>query len=1613
MSEKLVDLLVRYFEESDKKDEAVESIEKRVIKLEEDMSTFQGLKSETIVGQTGQNIVPEAPTGLTVEVISDTQSSLAWSNTDDGSNSSGVLIERRSGYDDFSVIAEVSNNVESYTDTLLAAGTSYIYRVRAKNATGNSGYTDEAVITTTTPPFNPPYELTAANIGSENELALTWKNEALGVTSYHLERKAGAGSFEEVFTTTDAVTAVGYSYTDQGLTDDTEYTYRLRSKNDGGYSEYTDEISATTTLAVSGETVPGTSSGSEFGYTNNPTITRDIFENCLIVEVYSRDVDAVTGATVDATPLVELVREHTANQAGVIIFGLLNPPQGADKVISVEASDYKLFNISAETFDKVSSFGVTNSDANYGASPSLSLTTSKDDSVIVHAVNVQEDREISTTDGIETYNKTNPDANLGQSSAAYKAVATTGANTLSWSFTGDSNWVMAAVELRSTGAEVAPSAPTALSISSVGTNFASLSWERNTESNFKIERKIGTGSFVEIDSIIVAGSASTATYTDSNLDPGVLYTYRIKSYNSVGESAYSNEEGDTTAEQGVETTYTPADNFLAMVSAELGRFRAWAGSPDVRLYLGEWGIPRDRGDIEKWIGVANCIALRCKADNIGWTYWSNSHLWNNEQGASYNLSTHEVKNGAAGGNWTPTAIAAALDTNLGDRDVPFTGNAYAGQEFVSVNTLASKAPLASDFKFFREKGATVQRYAIGENNQNVNIWNVNTDSFGTFEGESLILHVERVLNEAQKDGTKIILDYLHPGTGGGNYAKIGGNTLATTQGYNDYIKYMTALCNHGFNDANGNYVQLKNHPALFMLDICNEPSQVDSNEWETISQNIVNVLRGSTIGYTGDITVPLGNYSGVQDLNFRHGGGPWINDPLGGNHIVYQGHYYPEKSHIGNFAGRTYQQEVNDASGFAGQGSFTYTGGSGGGGGLPTCGVITSENALEARAMRVAKEWVDWLNGKKGLIGEFGVPWAFANTPFEGKDNDIPPADRAKWIRMTNKVFAIWNNWKIEATLWATGEFWGSYAYSIHDDSGSFVTPRWNEEPFIETNNPYGNEANVTTLDYLRGSNTAGAEFGFAPDGPSSVHSANNFTNEWEDNYTSDKNRYPSQALLQFHYDRGLTFIRVPVRLEKFYTSQTDTTFEPLEMNRLKDVLTFAQNVSPSVRVLVDIHNYGAFITGATPPFATQRLGQGWTQANCNAQILNIVNEIKGYTCFHGIDIMNEPSQVFPNTGQSALQQGQTWEGMSTSIVNHLRNNSYTGLIYVPTAQWSGAYSAPEHHPNGPWIDDDNIVWESHQYFDKNNDGITNDDETFDAMAAHYDDEPQFTYEITRENCQIDGVQGGNGSGDTGTGGAVVAGTDGNTPDILHIDFTKKSQKAYGQISGQEMAAYSPHGADYTPNGTQDCAIVADPQEGNVLECRLIPSSGGSNHILAPWFIGGSHKEVWTSYKFKFMPGFEYSRGGKLPGPGGGDTPTGGATPGQGMTARMMWKANTDGSDKQIKLYMYHLNQPNYWGEYFDTGVYVEPDKWTTITHHLNVGTPGNNDGSLVIYINGVKKIDLQNHQFIASGSDWDVTEMTLSTFYGGGDSSWSPSKTTYLRFAQFKVGTDGNKIDF
>ncbi len=184
------------------------------------------------------------------------------------------------------------------------------------------------------------------------------------------------------------------------------------------------------------------------------------------------------------------------------------------------------------------------------------------------------------------------------------------------------------------------------------------------------------------------------------------------------------------------------------------------------------------------------------------------------------------------------------------------------------------------------------------------------------------------------------------------------------------------------------------------------------------------------------------------------------------------------------------------------------------------------------------------------------------------------------------------------------------------------------------------------------------------------------------------------------------------------------------------------------------------------------------------------------------------------------------------------------------------------------------------------------------------------------------------------------------------------------------------------------------------------------------------YEELFVEYRVKFRDGFDFVRGGKLPGLIGGAANTGGDRPDgtDGFSARMHWR--TDGSSgspldtdqASITQYLYHPDQPNTFGEDFrwddspaGDWAFFDSDQWYHLRHRVVMNSvvngQGQHDGIVQAWLDGQMVLDLNNIRF-RDVESLQIDGLYFSTFFGGSGDQWNTSKDEIAYFDDFKIFT-------
>ncbi|MEO5587213.1 MAG: cellulase family glycosylhydrolase, partial [Novosphingobium sp.] len=180
---------------------------------------------------------------------------------------------------------------------------------------------------------------------------------------------------------------------------------------------------------------------------------------------------------------------------------------------------------------------------------------------------------------------------------------------------------------------------------------------------------------------------------------------------------------------------------------------------------------------------------------------------------------------------------------------------------------------------------------------------------------------------------------------------------------------------------------------------------------------------------------------------------------------------------------------------------------------------------------------------------------------------------------------------------------------------------------------------------------------------------------------------YPSLSDLQFYADRGVEFVRLPIKWERLQ-SDLGGGLNPAELGRLKQFMADADSLG--VKVIVDLHNYGRY--GGTV------VGSAALPSTVFADFWQKVAVAIGDSpALLGYDLMNEPHD---------MNGGTSWKQSAQMAVDAIRTVDMDSKIYVEGSGWASARYWTVGNEN-LLIQDPagKIVYEAHIYFDNDGSG--------------------------------------------------------------------------------------------------------------------------------------------------------------------------------------------------------------------------------------------------------------------------------------------------------------------
>ena len=217
----------------------------------DDVRIYNRILTSTEIQALADGTAPGTPGTPTLSGITSSQITVNWGAATDNVAVTGYRLERCTGSGCTTGFSEIATpSTTSYTNTGLAAATTYRYRVRATDANTNLGLYSSASLDGTTAggggdtqaPSVPSGLIVVAASSNEVDLAWNASTDNVAVTGYEVERCQGA--------TCSNLASPITSYNDTGRSASTSYTYRVRAKDAASnFSGYSTPLSLTTAVS--------------------------------------------------------------------------------------------------------------------------------------------------------------------------------------------------------------------------------------------------------------------------------------------------------------------------------------------------------------------------------------------------------------------------------------------------------------------------------------------------------------------------------------------------------------------------------------------------------------------------------------------------------------------------------------------------------------------------------------------------------------------------------------------------------------------------------------------------------------------------------------------------------------------------------------------------------------------------------------------------------------------------------------------------------------------------------------------------------------------------------------------------------------------------------------------------------------------------------------------------------------------------------------------------------------------------------------------------------------------------------------------------------------------
>ena len=514
------------------------------------------------------SIPPSDPSGLVATPIGSSQVNLTWIGATDNSGSVTYLVERCQSTGCINFVQIASVGTASYNDTTVTGGTTYNYRVRAVDSSGNQSVNSTNTSVTTGGGSGSTNLVTALgmNEGSGTTLADASGNNHTGTLvngPLWVASQATYGQSVSFDGVNDAVSVANPSTYNFGTADFTIELWVKRNGLGGGQRHLLSKCDATTWVVGCKELYFNANNQLVFGsFSTSDTLASTIADtNWHHVAVTFADSTNTLRMYVDGVLITTATKALEADGGThVVTLGNLlgsNPFSGQldelriyNRVLTLaEIQTDRSTPIAPGSTDSTPPSTVAGLNATAVIGPQINLSwTAATDNIAVTGYRVERCQGLGCTTfaQIATPSGTTfSDTGLAASTAySYRVKAVDGAGNVSVNYSN--------VATTTTAADTtAPTAPTSLA-ATTGTNQITLTWAASTDNGgsglagYEVLRCQGTG----CTTFTLIATVSTTSYTDTGLAASTPYTYQVRAVDGALNRSSSASISATTGSGG-------------------------------------------------------------------------------------------------------------------------------------------------------------------------------------------------------------------------------------------------------------------------------------------------------------------------------------------------------------------------------------------------------------------------------------------------------------------------------------------------------------------------------------------------------------------------------------------------------------------------------------------------------------------------------------------------------------------------------------------------------------------------------------------------------------------------------------------------------------------------------------------------------------------------------------------------------------------------------------------------------------------------------------------------------------------------------------------------------